>query len=72
MRETTQKNEACFDAQRSRLHWQSKQASFAIEASFIFYPYNVSMWFNCGLTILVDHFKLYLYYELTQLLLVNQ
>ena len=62
MRETTQKNEACFDAQRSRLHWQSKQASFAIEAGFIFYPYNVSMWlwFNdfCGLTILVDHFKL--------------
>ena len=46
MRETTQKNEACFDAQRSRLHWQSKQASFAIEAGFIFYPYNVSMWFN--------------------------
>ncbi len=27
---------------------------------------------TCGLTILVDHFKLYLYYELTQLLLVNQ
>ena len=25
---------------------------------------------NCGLTILVDHFKLYLYYELTQLLLI--
>ena len=24
----------------------------------------------CGLTILVDHFKLYLYYELTQLLLI--
>ena len=26
--------------------------------------------FICGLTILVDHFKLYLYYELTQLLLI--
>ena len=25
---------------------------------------------DCGLTILVDHFKLYLYYELTQLLLI--
>ena len=40
MRETTQKNEACFDAQRSRLHWHLKQASFAIEAIFIFYPKN--------------------------------
>ncbi len=36
MRETTQKNEACFDAQRSRLHWHLKQASLALEAYFIF------------------------------------
>ena len=35
-------------------------------------PLNVrhDMVFLCGLTILVDHFKLYLYYELTQLLLI--
>ena len=46
MRETTQKNEACFDAQRSRLHWHLKQASFAIEAIFIFYPKNVNMSIN--------------------------
>ena len=57
MRETTQKNEACFDAQRSRLHWHLKQASFAIEAIFIFYPKKL---LYCGLTILVDHFELYL------------
>lgn len=31
-------------------------------------PLNVRS--KCGLTILVDHFKLYLYYELTQLLLI--
>ena len=46
MRETTQKNEACFDAQRSRLHWHLKQASFAIEAIFIFYPKKCCVWFN--------------------------
>ncbi len=46
MRETTQKNEACFDAQRSRLHWHLKQASFAIEAIFIFYPKKMFVWFN--------------------------
>ena len=53
------KNATGFVAQRSRLHWHLKQASLPNEASFI-----------CGLTILVDHFKLYLYYELTQLLLI--
>ena len=57
MKPASMPNEAGFIGNRSKLHLPSKQASF-------FYP--------CGLTILVDHFKLYLYYELTQLLLVNQ
>ena len=52
-------NEACFIRQRSLLHLASKLTSF-------FYAKNRA----CGLTILVDHFKLYLYYELTQLLLI--
>ena len=55
-----------FDGQRSKLRWRLKPASFAIEAIFIFLRFLV----DCGLTILVDHFKLYLYYELTQLLLI--
>ena len=52
-------NEACFKCQRSLLHLQLKPTSF-FELKKT----------NCGLTILVDHFKLYLYYELTQLLLI--
>ena len=48
-------NEACFVGHRSRLHF------------LMFFYAEIN---NCGLTILVDHFKLYLYYELTQLLLI--
>ena len=54
-----------------------KQASLANEASFVghrsllhFLGVNIQKDSFCGLTILVDHFKLYLYYELTQLLLI--
>ena len=52
-------NEAYFIRQRSLLHLPSKPVAFLIQVSS-----------DCGLTILVDHFKLYLYYELTQLLLI--
>ena len=52
-------NEAGFNRQRSLLRWASKLYSFLTRISR-----------ECGLTILVDHFKLYLYYELTQLLLI--
>ena len=52
----TQKNEVGFDGQRSLLHLASKLTSFGIEAYFIFFALKTA----CGLTILVDHFKLYL------------
>ena len=52
--------------QRSLLQVPMKLASFAIEACCVF----ETIILFCGLTILVDHFKLYLYYELTQLLLI--
>ena len=61
MKPASMPNEAGFIGNRSKLHLPSKQASFFTPIMFL-----------CGLTILVDHFKLYLYYELTQLLLVNQ
>jgi len=48
-----------FNQQRKCLRCHMKPAFFAIESTC-----------KCGLTILVDHFKLYLYYELTQLLLI--
>ena len=51
-----------------------KVLAMAIEIGFIDYRsrFHISRDFYCpcGLTILVDHFKLYLYYELTQLLLI--
>ena len=49
-------NEACFIRQRSLLHLASKPTSF-------FYAKNRACGLticDCGLTILVDHFKLYL------------
>ena len=52
--------------QRSLLQVPMKLASLGIEACFVF----ETDFLQCGLTILVDHFKLYLYYELTQLLLI--
>ena len=52
-------------------------ASMPYEIGFIDYrsrfhlePLLFKVFNRCGLTILVDHFKLYLYYELTQLLLI--
>ena len=59
MKPASSANEVSFKCQRSLLHLPSRLYSFF---SPLFSP--------CGLTILVDHFKLYLYYELTQLLLI--
>ena len=58
----TPKNEVGFDGQRSLLHLASKLTSFGIEAYFIFFcaKNRVCGLTICGLTILVDHFKLYL------------
>ena len=47
-----------------------KIASMANEAGFNRQRSLLRWPSKCGLTILVDHFKLYLYYELTQLLLI--
>ena len=52
-------NAIAFVAHRSRFHLPSKPLGIEVVVPMI-----------CGLTILVDHFKLYLYYELTQLLLI--
>ena len=60
MKQASIPNEACFIRQQSLLRLASKPIAFLRQ-----------VWFNCGLTILVDHFKLYLYYELTQLLLID-
>ena len=43
MPNNTQKNEYSFDAQRSRLRWHFKQASFAIEACFIFFAHPINL-----------------------------
>jgi len=48
-------------------------ASLAVESTFVGIESTFvghRKYLRCGLTILVDHFKLYLYYELTQLLLI--
>ena len=46
----------------------ANEVSFKCQRSLLHLPSRLYSF--CGLTILVDHFKLYLYYELTQLLLI--
>ena len=59
MKPASSANEAGFIGTWSKLRWHLKLYSFFCH-----------VFRSCGLTILVDHFKLYLYYELTQLLLI--